>query len=292
MNRRSFVSYLLAWVCLNIFFTFTVFAADPATIWSSIERPAADPAKAGAVHQLIFTHDRIRITLEEGVLQYSQPVEGLVVAASFRGKGSLQVIPPNSLELQQLKLFTGEDKVELAFTEAAFYATDSTFALLAPKLQWDAAADPKLADLMTSRLKDGEDYGAEVMPRLFKGVLSENRKRAAFFLADMKTDKRGWVQARYDNLEIEPIRVGRWADMTVGRTFDVWMQFVAGDRNPFRPGKIPWRWPTSTWPAIRLTQPSPRTPNCTPPPAWTCRIARIRSAFFLSCSIPTCAWIR
>ena len=239
VNRKMFHTALPALILLHSLFTIHLFAADPAAIWSSIERPVADSSKIAAVKQLVFTHDRIRITLEDGVLQYAQPVEGQVVAAAFHGKGSLQVIPPNALEMQQLKLFTGEEKLDLSFTEAAFYSTDATFALLAAKLQWGAAADPKLADLVTSRLKDGEDYGAEVTPRLFQGVLSENRKRTAFFLADMKTEKRGWVQARYDNLEIEPVRVGRWADMTVGRNFDVWMQFAAGDRNPFTIWKDP-----------------------------------------------------
>jgi hypothetical protein len=235
MNRRSFVSYLPAWICLNIFCTFTVFAADPTAVWSSIEKPTADPARIAVVRQLVFTHDRIRITLEDGVLQYSQPVEGQVVAAAFRGKGSLQVIPPNSLELQQLRLLTGDDKVELSFTEAAFYSTDSTFTIaqLSAQLQRGAPADPRLAELMTARLKDGDEYGAGVTSRLFKGVLSGNHPRTAFFLADMKTDKHGWVQARYDALKIEEIRVGRWANVEVGRHFDTWMEFPADGRNPF-----------------------------------------------------------
>jgi hypothetical protein len=233
MNRRSVLPFVLCLICLNSLVATPLFAADATAIWSSIAKPTADPTKVAAVKQLVLTHDRVRIVLEEGVLQYSEPVEGVIVAAAFRGKGTLQVTPPNKLEVQQLHLFTGEDKLELSFNEAAFYATDTTFTDLAAQLQWGAPGDPRLAELMASRLRDGEEYGAEVTPRLFKGVLSENRKRTAFFMADIKSDKHGWVQARYDNLELEEVRVGRWAQMEVGRNFDVWMQFAAGDRNPF-----------------------------------------------------------
>ncbi len=229
MIRKQFIRNFL----LNVLCAAALFAADGPSLLSQVEKPTPDPAKSGTVKQLVFTHDRIRITLEEGTLQYSTPVEGVVIAAAFRGKGTLEVIPPNTLESQQLSIFTGEEKLSESFTEAAFLTTDKTFELLAPKIEFGAAVDAHLAELMAARVKENEEWGAEVLPRMVKGLLSGNRPRTALFIADVKTDKHGWLQARYDNLKIEEIRIGRLVQMEVGRHFDTWMQFAAAGRDPF-----------------------------------------------------------
>lgn len=55
-----------------------------------------------------------------------------------------------------------------------------------------------------------EDLDAEIVPRLFEGVLDQDRKPTAYFAADMKTNDEGWVLARYDALQPEEISVGRY----------------------------------------------------------------------------------
>jgi len=65
---------------------------------------------------------------------------------------------------------------------------------------------------------------------LFKSVLSPNRERTAYFLADLKTKEKGWVEVRYDALQPEEVRIGRWADLGAYRVHDVWMNFPLAPR--------------------------------------------------------------
>ncbi len=227
-------------LCLFIFVVSApVFGADFPAIWSGIERPAMDASKIASVKNVVIERDRIRISLEDGALQFTQPLEGLVFGAAFRGRGSVQVLPPNPLEEQQARLFLGDGKLQVTFTEGAFFFTDQTFADLSGRLEWGGTGDPKLGDLLHNRLKEGEDVGAEMLPRIFKGILSADRKRTAFFFASLKTEKKGWVDFQSDALNLEEVRVGQWASLTGGRKFDTWMEFPAAGRSPFEAWKDP-----------------------------------------------------
>lgn len=73
-------------------------------------------------------------------------------------------------------------------------------------------------DLYGSRQQRREDLGAELLPKLFKSVLSAERARTAVFLADLKTADFGWVEVHYDALSPEEILVGRWTSMEIGKT--------------------------------------------------------------------------
>jgi hypothetical protein len=67
--------------------------------------------------------------------------------------------------------------------------------------------------------------GESALPRLLQGILSADRVRTAYFLADIKTKDKGWVEVRDDALEPEGFVVGRWADVVAMKHFDVWMSF-------------------------------------------------------------------
>ncbi|PYU10795.1 MAG: hypothetical protein DMG29_16885 [Acidobacteria bacterium] len=205
-------------------------AADSsAVVWKAMWQPAFDASKSASVKDLTLERDRIRLTLADGTLQFTQPVNGLVFGATFRGRGRLQVSVPNRIEGEQLHLFTKQDGLDMEFTEATFCFTDNTFNEVAAKVQW-AASGPTADDLYTSRQQQREDLGAELLPRLFKSVLSTDRKPTALFAADLKTKDRGWTQVRFDALEPEEITVGRWADVGIRKHFDIWLSFPAGGR--------------------------------------------------------------
>jgi len=204
---------------------------DPTAVWNTLWQPVFDPGKSGSVKGLVLERDRIHITLADGSIQFAQPVNNVVFGAAFRGHGRLQMQPPDLREAQQLRLLANQDALDLEFTEATFSFTDNTFEEVAAKLQPAAAADAKLAELYTSRQKQREDAAAEVLPRLFKGVLSADRKRTALFAADLKTNDKGWVHVRFDALSPEEVRVGRWTDVGFGKLVETWMSFPAGGRS-------------------------------------------------------------
>src|SRR5260370_34041689 len=62
--------------------------------------------------------------------------------------------------------------------------------------------------------------------------MSGDRKRTAYFLADLKTKEKDWVEVRDDAMQPEEISVGRWADVGAVKRSDAWMNFPAQGRDP------------------------------------------------------------
>jgi Peptidase family M1 domain len=199
-------------------------------IWSALSSAAMDPGKSAHAENVEITRDAIHISLADGVIQFTQLVNGVVFGAAFHGNGRLQATPPNAIEAQQLQLFTKQEKLDMSFTEATFSFTDGFYEEVAKQVKWQANS-PAADDLYVKRQAEREDLGAEYLPRLFKSVLSPDRKRTAYFLADLKTKEKGWVEVRYDAMQLEEARVGRWSDVGPLKIADIWMNFPAEGRD-------------------------------------------------------------
>ena len=190
-----------------------------------------DPAKSAHTENVEIVRDRVRIILTDGTIQFVQPANGVVFGAVFHGNGRVQAEPPSPIEAQQLFLFTKQPKLDMPFTDATFSFTDGLLEEVAKQVKWQgtgATAD----ELYAKRQQEREDLGGEYLPRLFKSVMSGDRKRTAYFLADLKTKDKGWVEVRDDAMQIEEICVGRWAEVTGGKILDTWMNFPVGERDP------------------------------------------------------------
>ena len=219
----------------SLFASISIAAQTPApasatAVWSALSAPAMDPAKSAHLENLSIARDAVHITFTDGTIQFTQPVNGVVFGAVFHGNGRLEAAPPNPLETQQLFLFTKKMTLDMTFTDATFSFTDGFAEEIAKQVKWQASG-PGNDDLYANRQRDREDTGAEYLPRLFKSVLSPDRQRTAYFLADFKTKERGWVEVRYDAMQPEQIRVGRWGDVGPFKVRDVWMNFPMGGRD-------------------------------------------------------------
>jgi len=207
----------------------SLLAADGPAAWQALQKAAFDPAQGGQLTGVDLVRDRIQISLN-GVIQFTSPVNGVVYGAAFRGNGKVRMVAPNPVEGQQLQLHTGNEEVFAAdFTEAVFCFTDATFAELSSKAQSGGHADATLEALFRERQEFRESYGAELLPRLVKGVLSENKKETELFYAELKTEK-GWVVVQMDALRPEEILLGRWTTFGIARFLETWMAFPRGNR--------------------------------------------------------------
>jgi hypothetical protein len=213
-------------------------AGSPAaTVWNALSAPAMDPAKSAHAENVEIVRDRVRINLTDGTIQFTQPANGVVFGAVFHGRGRLQAEPANPQEAQQLRLFTKQDKLNVEFTDATFSFTDGLLEEVAKQVKWQAAASAA-DDLYAKRQREREDLGASSVPRMLRGILSADRGRTAYFLADLKTDK-GWVEVHDDAMDPEDIGVGRWVDVGPFKIFDTWMSFPAGARTSAEAWKDP-----------------------------------------------------
>ncbi len=195
-------------------------------VWNALFAPVADPSRSAHAENVQIARDRMHITLTDGTIQFFQPVNGVVFAAVFHGTGRVQADPPNPIEAQQLRLFTKQDKLDMEFSEATFSFTDGLLEEVAKQVKWSAGGGGD--DLYVKRQQEREDLGQSAVPRLLQGVLSADRVKTAFFLADLKTTAKGWVQVQLDAMDNEEVGVGRWVDVGPVKNFDVWMSFPAG----------------------------------------------------------------
>ncbi|HLW80843.1 MAG TPA: M1 family aminopeptidase [Candidatus Acidoferrales bacterium] len=211
-----------------------------AAAWNAIQAAPFDAGRMAHVENLTLVRDRIRITLVEGTVQFTAPAAGIVFGAAFKGRGKIEIAPPNSAEAQQLELFTKQSALDIDFSEATFSFTDDTFEEVSKQVKWVSAADNSLAGLYQRRQRTREDLDAEMAPRIFEGVLSGDHKGSAYFAADMKTGGFGWVLAKYDALEPEEISVGRYESRgTPALLFDTWMSFPAGSASAIQVDQSP-----------------------------------------------------
>jgi peptidase M1-like protein len=231
MNRRACLSILLV-QALGICCYAQSAAPTPASgVWNALASPTMDPAKSAHAENVEIVRDRVHITLTDGTIQFAQPANGLVFGAVFHGNGRLQADPPNPIEAQQLFLFTKQPKLDMPFTDATFSFTDGLLEEVAKQVKWQGTG-PAADELYAKRQQEREDLGAEYLPRLFKSVMSGDRKRTSYFLAELKTKDKGWVEVRDDAMQLEEIRIGRWGEVSAAKIADVWMNFPANGRDP------------------------------------------------------------
>ncbi len=213
---------------LSLLFALPASAQDPAAAWAAVNQPVFAAASAVNVTNLVIERDRLRITLISGTLQFAQPLNGRTYAAVFSGGGKVELQPPNALEARQLQVNTGQTALNMAFSEAIFSFTDEFFEEVQKKATVGPGGSAQAAEIHRKRQEEREDIGAEIVPRILKGLLSSDAKRSGYFAADMKTGEKGWVLAQFDALEPEQVRVGRWTNWGGVYRFDTWTQFPAG----------------------------------------------------------------
>jgi len=222
---------------------YSSFAQNPpptptAAVWNALSAAAMDTSKSAHTENVEIIRDRIHITLTDGTIQFLKPVNGVVFGAVFHGTGRVQVDPPNPIEQQQLRLFTKQDKLNVPFSDATFSFTDGLLEEVAKQVKWQASG-PTNDDLYVNRQKTREDLGESALPRLLKGVLSADHVRTAYFLADLKTSGKDWVEFHDDALDAEEMGIGRWVDVGPFKHYDIWMSFPAGGKSSAEAWKEP-----------------------------------------------------
>jgi Peptidase family M1 domain len=225
--RRVFVSIFFASLFAACIYSQVPASSPAAGVWNALSAPAMDPAKSAHTENVEIVRDRVRITLLDGTIQFAQPVNGVTFAAVFHGKGRVQAEPPNAIEAQQLKLFLKQDRLDLPFTDATFSFTDGFTDDVAKQVKWQTSGASN-DDFYAKRQRDREDLGESSVPRLLQAVLSADRVRTAYFLADLKVAGKDWVEFHENALEPEEIGVGRWVDVGPFKLYDAWMSFPTG----------------------------------------------------------------
>jgi hypothetical protein len=222
--------FALIVICLA-FGAVAAVAQDSASLWQQLAKAPFDPEKSASAENVAIVRDRIKITLITGRIQFTKPAQDLVFGAAFQGRGRVEIKPPNAIEAHQLHVLTGQDSLAMDFTDATFTFSDGFFDEIAKQVHWRTNPDNNLGELYLRRLEERENAGRPDTPRLFKSILSGDRKQTALFAADLKTDQKGWIYVSVDSLAAEEVTVGRLVSYGTTMMFDNWLSFPVGDRN-------------------------------------------------------------
>ncbi len=94
-----------------------------------------DKARVFQVRETSFDRAAFHVTLEDGIIAFTEDVAGRVTGAFFEGYGEILLAPPDRAERGSMALFTGGAILEERFATAYFRFNDRTFAELQPTLR-------------------------------------------------------------------------------------------------------------------------------------------------------------
>ena len=106
-----------------------------AELYRKLRSVGLDPKGIYHIRDAFLDREDIHIAIDDGVIGFTQAVDGHVTGAFFIGDGDLLLVPPDQAERTSLALFTGMAVLEEKFTSAFFRFNDDTFEQLKPSLR-------------------------------------------------------------------------------------------------------------------------------------------------------------
>jgi Peptidase family M1 domain len=131
-------------------------------LYSQLSTVGLDKSRVYRIRDASLDRAAIHISLDNGMIGFTQDVYGRVTGAFFEGEGEVLLAPPDKVERTSMALFTGSAILEEQFITAYFRFNDDTYAELQRYLrsaengqeflaEWDETAR-RLAELDALRL--------------------------------------------------------------------------------------------------------------------------------------------
>jgi hypothetical protein len=210
------------------------------TLYLQLRNIGLDKSRVYHVREVAIDRSSMHITLDDGIIGFTQDVAGHVTGAFFEGDGELLLRPPDRVERASMALFTGAAILEEGFSTAYFRFDDNTYSDLQPNLrptdnaeefvqQWDGAArnlapmDALQVFLDLSKFLPGRE--ASQSPKTPENVLWHAR---------IQGKRLGTFDLYYNSNADEQISVGQGKAVDGVNYFDVWASFSS-------PGHVPVR---------------------------------------------------
>jgi len=185
-----------------------------------------------------LTRSSIQISLDDGMIGFTQDVMGRITGAFFEGEGEILISPPTEVERRSISLFTGMAILEERFATAYFRFNDDAAAELRPDLR---ATDDKqeFIDHWTSTMKNLAASDSMRLLMTFSRMLPVNGVAEPeapgttdrFLHARLQGTKLGVFDVFFDSTAAEQIQVGQAKTTDKGETYyDVWTSFSSNQR--------------------------------------------------------------
>src|SRR5579864_4130130 len=104
------------------------------SLYLKLSNVGLDKLRVYRLRDVSIDRAAFHITLNDGMIAFTEDVAGRVTGAFFEGDGEILLSPPNRYERASMALFTGEAILEERFATAYFRFNDDTFSDMRPSL--------------------------------------------------------------------------------------------------------------------------------------------------------------
>jgi hypothetical protein len=191
-----------------------------------------DPTKVYRIREASIEREDVHITLDDGIIAFTQAVDGRITGAFFEGDGEILLIPPDRVEKRSLGLFTHAAILEERFSTAFLRFNDDMAAQLESALRGQADDPQAFVEKWNSTVNSLAEADAL---RLLTSFLNATKGPDGNLVtapddhmlrARIAGDKLGVFDLFFDTDAREQISVGQLARDQYGRSFfNVWTAF-------------------------------------------------------------------
>ena len=218
-------------------------------LYHQLRSAGLDPNQVYKIRDAVLDRDDLHFYMNDGVIGFTQAVDGRITGAYFTGDGEILVRPPNNSERASLGLFTGMGVLNEQLIAAYLRFNDDTVKELQPHLR---PIGEEKAEFITGN--------SETVARLSE---MDGMRMLSSFTSSYPQDhylhirlvgaRFGTFDAFYDSMAEEQITVGKFTDSGDGTFYNVWMSFVSRSTRTVKVADRiidPWR----SYEAVRVTQ--------------------------------------
>jgi len=222
--------------------------ASPAEdLFLQLGRVGLDKSRVFHIRNASIDRGGFSISLDDGVIGFTEEVAGQVTGAFFEGDGEILLSPPNQVERGSMALQTGGAILEEGFVSAFFRFNDTTFLQLLPVLtptehaeefvqQWNPVVR-NLCDQDALRLLLSFSrylpVGAEPVPPRTSAVPEDEGDQ--FFRARMEGRTKGAFDVYFDSNVPEQVWAGQLRTVQGTSYYDVWTSFSLPTKSQEKP---------------------------------------------------------
>ena len=218
-------------------------------LFRQLRSTGLDAAQVYKIRDAVIDREDFHFYMNDGIIGFTQAVDGRITGAYFTGEGEILIRPPNNSERSSLGLFTGLGVLNEQVVAAYLRFNDDTVKELQPHLR--AIGDEK-AEFVAASTETVSRLGEMDGMRMLSSFTS-HYPQDHYLHVRVVGARLGTFDAFYDSMAEEQITVGKFTDKGEGTFYDVWMSFIARST---RGSKIddraidPWK----SYEAVRVSQ--------------------------------------
>jgi hypothetical protein len=198
--------------------------ADPNQLLQQLNEVQVDPSQIYVLRDTQIARDRVKFYFNRGFVVFLSPVAGEVTGAVFVGDGEILLIPPNTVEKQNLVQFTQAAILSEPFSFAYLRFTDQTARELLARAR---PPEPEDTDQPTGLFEPWNPLIRQWNPDHSVRILQDllGRRDLPFFRARLQGENLGVFQVIVDERARESVVVGTVRESEQKFYADVWCSF-------------------------------------------------------------------